>query len=116
MVKRRSETFRIKNGHGPIQDVHQSIESNEKSVLDITTPTYEKIQYNQNDINNPSIVVNSRILKLNITGLEKVCNADLNCSNKPMLIENYAKVLIRNNRLSNSNSNNRLSYYLQYSI
>lgn len=115
MVKLRSKIFRFNKAQASIEEKCQFTKSNEKLAPDLTVRTISKTQYNQNDITNPSIMKNSRILNSNNMGLDKVENLDLNNSynKKSMLIENYAQVLIKNLKLTNYTKNNsKLNYYL----
>lgn len=114
MVKLRSKIFRFNKGQTPIEKKRQLTKSNEKLVPDLTARTIAKSQYNQNDITNPSLRINSRILNPNNIGLDKVGNLDLNNNDnkKPMLIENYAHVLIKNLKpIDYAKNTSKLTYY-----
>lgn len=115
MAKLRSKIFRINKVQPPIQEKRPLIKSKEKLVPDPNAQTIENPSFDQNDITDPSMMVNSKIVNLDNRGFEKVDNSDLrnsNNTNKPMLIENYAHVLIRDLRLINNNKNNgKLSHY-----
>jgi hypothetical protein len=113
MVNLRPKIFRINKVQAPMQEKNTSIKSKEKLLPDHNVLAIEETQYNQNDITDPSIMINSRNLNPSNVRLEKVGNWNLNNNiNRSTLIENYAHILIRNLRPVNNNKNkDKSSYY-----
>jgi hypothetical protein len=97
-----------------MQEKNTSIKSKEKLLPDHNVLAIEETQYNQNDITDPSIMINSRNLNPSNVRLEKVGNWNLNNNiNRSTLIENYAHILIRDLRPVNNNKNKDKSSYYQ---